>query len=511
MPALQLGTTLDGRFVLEEEAGRGGMAVVFRATDLREQRRVAVKMLHPDTRTSFILDHFAREAEILATVRHPYIVSYVAHGSTADGAAYLVVEWLDGESLGARLRRGPLTIAAAVQLGARLADALRATHARGVVHRDLKPDNIFLRQGELARIALLDFGVAHLTQAQAGRALTRTGEVIGTPEYMAPEQIRGERAIGPATDLFALGCVLFEALAGRPPFSGGQVASVLTRILFEEAPDVRTLRPGVPESLAALLGRLLTKDPAARLADAGTLLAELAQLSGQLPEEDAVPEAAAVRPTELRGALKELLCVVVGRPADTGAVTTAPSQGLTLTTDPDALRDALRALGGPADYLPDGSLVVVFRGAPSAVDQAVQAAQAALLVRERWPSARVAVATGRGHHAGLGPVGEAFDRAARLLLLGSTGGGVSAVGEALLDEVTASLIAGRFIMAPGRDGCFALLAARDAADELRPLPGRPTPCVCRGGVLAELPGPFAATAEQREGSAVVINGPQGRG
>ncbi|HRI53097.1 MAG TPA: serine/threonine-protein kinase, partial [Pseudomonadota bacterium] len=165
MPALQLGTTLDGRFVLEEEAGRGGMAVVFRATDLREQRRVAVKMLHPDTRTSFILDHFAREAEILATVRHPYIVSYVAHGSTADGAAYLVVEWLDGESLGARLRRGPLTIAAAVQLGARLADALRATHARGVVHRHLKPDNIFLRHGELARTALLDFAVAHRTHA----------------------------------------------------------------------------------------------------------------------------------------------------------------------------------------------------------------------------------------------------------------------------------------------------------------------------------------------------------
>jgi serine/threonine protein kinase len=256
-PRLVYGTTLVGRFVIEGVVGAGGMAVVYRARDLTTQAQVAVKLLHGDTRSDFIQDHFLHEAQILSTLRHPHIVSYIAHGSTANGEAYLAMEWLEGEDLEQRLRRGPLSLAEALRLIEHIAAALRETHARGIVHRDIKPSNLFLRHKQIDQVMLLDFGVARQLGGSAG--LTRTGAIIGTPEYMAPEQMRGDRSVGPAADIFALGCVLHECLSGQPPFFGEQIVAVLAKILFEPPSDIQKARPGIPNEVMDVLGRMLAK------------------------------------------------------------------------------------------------------------------------------------------------------------------------------------------------------------------------------------------------------------
>jgi eukaryotic-like serine/threonine-protein kinase len=171
------------RFLIEEKIGSGGMGVVYRARDPEGDRLVALKVL--DRAAEAEPERFAREARILASLRHPAIVRHVAHGHTAAGQAFLAMEWLDGEDLSVRLRRQGLTMAEAVQLGQRLAGALAEAHARGVVHRDLKPANVFLPGGRLDRAVLIDFGVAQTAFASA--RLTRSGAIVGTPSYMSPE------------------------------------------------------------------------------------------------------------------------------------------------------------------------------------------------------------------------------------------------------------------------------------------------------------------------------------
>lgn len=167
------------------------------------------------------------------------------------------MEWLNGEDLGQRLLRGPLPLMDCIRLLGCVSDALATAHERGIVHRDLKPTNIFLCGGEVARAKILDFGIAR--RIVGTHAMTRSGSVIGTPEYMAPEQARGARDLTPAADLFSLGCVFYECLTGQPPFTAGHVAAVLVRILFEAPVPVEERRPGVPAPVLTLLARLLEK------------------------------------------------------------------------------------------------------------------------------------------------------------------------------------------------------------------------------------------------------------
>lgn len=506
-PDLAPGALLDGRFAIEAPVGEGGMGVVYRAYDLLRQGPAAVKLLHGDPGAPLAQEHFQREAEILGALRHPHIVSYLAHGCAPCGAPYLAMDWLDGEDLGQRLRRGPLRLREVLRLGAAIADALHATHAHGVVHRDLKPANLFLRGGEIAQVVLLDFGVArHLS---AARQLTRTGTILGTPAYMAPEQVRGER-VGPAADVFSLGCVLYECLAGRPPFSAEQMISVLAQILFEEAADVRALRPGVPAAVAELMARMLAKDPRARISDGEALCHEWSRLPRSDPEDEDEGEgedAGAPPGDGLRGDLQELLCVVMA-----GAAGPPPHGEDEQGGAAGALLAGLRGLRGHADLLPDGSLVSVFQGFQSATDQAVQAAHAALLLREAWPGARVVVTTGRGARPGEVPMGEALDRAARMLsqqtLPGEGTGGQAGL---LLDEVTTALVEGRFEVARRGTGVFELRGPRTTPDESRPLLGRPTPCVGRERELAQLDGLFAQAVDEPLAAAVLVTGPPGSG
>src|SRR5215467_2831330 len=205
------------RFLVEARIATGGMSAIFRAIDQRTGRPVALKLLQSHGSAEAI-QRFARETQILAELHHPHIVSYVAHGVDETTQPYLAMEWLEGEPLAERIRRGPLglrdTVAVALGVGAALAEA----HERGVIHRDLKPSNLFLPDRDPARVVVLDFGIARWMPDRGG--VTRTGAIIGTPPYMSPEQARGVREIGPPSDIFSLGCVLYECLAGAPPFVG---------------------------------------------------------------------------------------------------------------------------------------------------------------------------------------------------------------------------------------------------------------------------------------------------
>ena len=412
------GSLVAGRFVLEQAAGSGGMGTVFRARDRNTDRLVALKVLHKNGGQLQDTARFLREAQVLAELRHPGIVAYVAHGHTEQGQPFLAMDWLDGEDLARRISRGGLRLTESLQLVSRVASALNMAHQHGIVHRDLKPSNLFLPGGDIERVTVLDFGIARRVLASSFGPMTQTGVVIGTPEYMAPEQARGQHDIGPSADVFSLGCVLFECLTGQPPFRGEHIAAVLAKILFDEVPRLRELRPELPERLEALIEHMLAKDPRRRPRDAGVLLNALAAL-GTLPDVDAPVAARTPSLASLQSGEQQLVSVVLAADA-----CLLPEQA-TLDASLDqagrkrfeSLRAALTMHGSHAERLADGSIVTTLVSGQNgtATDQAAQAARCALLVHERWPEATVALTTGRGVISDDGqlPLGEAIDRAAR--------------------------------------------------------------------------------------------------
>ncbi|MEO8698451.1 MAG: serine/threonine-protein kinase [Kofleriaceae bacterium] len=281
--ALLAGDTFAGIDVLRE-AATGGMGRVFEGVELATKQRVAVKLLTAGTRTEPA--RFAAEAEILERLTSDCIVAYVAHGVAVGGEPYLVMEWLDGETLAHRLAAGPLALAEAVTIARRVASALACAHASGIVHRDVKPSNVFLPGGAAARAKLIDFGVAR--QAEADRQLTATGQLVGTPGYMAPEQAMGRRDLDGRADLFALGCLLFEMIYGEPPFRGGEVVEVLAKVLMHEPQPVSSdRRAPPPPRLASLMRALLVKEPEHRLASAELVGNELDAITNAITTDDA--------------------------------------------------------------------------------------------------------------------------------------------------------------------------------------------------------------------------------
>jgi hypothetical protein len=491
------------RFEIERRAGGGGMGDVYRARDRSTGALVALKVTHQGIVGREAAERFDREARLLAEIDHPGIVSYVAHGTEPDGRLFLAMEWLDGEDLAARLARGPLLVEESVEFVRRVAAALGAVHRRGVVHRDLKPGNLFLVRGEVTGIKVLDFGVAR--RAAPSQRMTRTGTLVGTPQYMAPEQVRAGREITPVADVFSLGCVLYECLAGQPPFHAEHIAAVLARILFDDPPGVKGLRPEVPVPLSALVGRMLAKDPGLRPADGDALSAALEGLSA--PSSSVTGDGPARLPARAFAEKGQaLFSLVVASPAHASGddETVALGHAGADTDRQSDLRSALATLGLAVDFMADGSLMVKVAGTGSATDQAAHAAHGALTVMERWPSASVALATGRGAAEGAFPVGEVADRAAGLLAAPEKRSGV------LVDDLTARLLDPRFTLTPTPEGPLLTGLEKDA-DLSRSLLGKPTPCVGREAELGSLEALLSGCIEASEARAVLVTAPPGAG
>ncbi|HWN71608.1 MAG TPA: serine/threonine-protein kinase, partial [Haliangium sp.] len=265
---------------MEKLAGVGGMSEVYKARDANDQT-VAIKVLKAISR--HLLERFSREISALERLDHPAIVRYLGSGvMPATGQRFLVMEWLDGIELGARLRKERLDLDACLRLGERMAEALAVAHAAGIVHRDVKPSNIFLCAGEVDRAKLLDFGIARWVEAGI---LTATGARFGTPAYMSPEQVRGERSLDSRADVFSLGCVLFECMAGRPPFAARDDMAIFGKILFQNPPRLSEDVPGIPEAVEELVRRMLAREPAERPANGAEVAAEIRTLRGLLGQD----------------------------------------------------------------------------------------------------------------------------------------------------------------------------------------------------------------------------------
>ena len=271
-PVGRLTTALAGRYKIEREVGKGGMATVYLAHDLKHDRRVAVKILRPELAAVVGAERFLHEIKVTANLHHPSIVPLFDSGEAGE-FVYYVMPYLEGQSLRDRLNQErQLSIDEAIAITQDAAAALDYAHRQGVVHRDVKPENIALHEG---RAQVLDFGIALAVTTAGGERLTETGLSLGTPSYMSPEQATGDRRIDARSDVYSLGCVLYEMLAGDPPFSGSNVRAVIARVVTETPPSVRIGRDTIPEHIESAVMKALAKVAADRFTTAGEFAAAL--------------------------------------------------------------------------------------------------------------------------------------------------------------------------------------------------------------------------------------------
>jgi hypothetical protein len=444
---MAVSTLVADRFELLSEAGKGAMGSVHRAKDRKTGNQVAVKILILDR--DLDVGRFGREATLLSQLHHPNIVGYVSHGTTAEGQHYLAQEWVDGLTLRTQLKTIGVTAEEAVMMARGIADALAAAHRLGVLHRDVKPENLILAGGEADKIKLVDFGIARTTDEAA--RLTRTGVMIGTPAYMSPEQARGEAQLGPGVDVWALGCVLYEMLSGRTPYAGQTPMAIRAKVLFDAHSPLAPLCPEAPAALAELVEAMLQKDAAARPPSGNEVAAALRALPpiGPGPRRrtgatEAPTTMMPVRP--LRDEDKKSVncfvffnsCEVAVSPADT------------VTDHSEALGKAAAKHGLALHMLEDGSAVLAAkaRGRTAAVD----ATRAALELQKVMPSAAVSVVGSEGADmdAALERGGLALERSAMQSLFGEiVGEGGAAVH---VDQVIAELVAGDITVEQAESG-----------------------------------------------------------
>ncbi len=271
-PLPRLTTALADRYRIERELGQGGMATVYLAEDLKHRRKVAIKVLRPELAAVIGAERFVREIQTIATLQHPHILGLIDSGE-ADGTAYYVMPFVEGESLRDRLtREKQLPIVDAVRIATEVAGALDYAHRHGVVHRDIKPENILLHDG---RALVADFGIALAASKSGGTRMTETGMSLGTPHYMSPEQAMGEREITARSDVYALGCITYEMLVGDPPFLGGTAQAIVAKVMTEKPVPPSRMRDTVPVAVEDAVLTALAKLPADRFASAAEFAAAL--------------------------------------------------------------------------------------------------------------------------------------------------------------------------------------------------------------------------------------------
>ena len=502
MTAFASQASVGGRFLIEREIGRGAVGIVYRAIDEMTNQPVALKVIAISGVDAGEEARFRREGRVLAGLMHPGIVRLVAFGQLDEGMPHVAMEWLEGEDISQLMRRAPLPLLQCLGVAAQVADALSAAHAAGIVHRDVKPSNVFLvgsKVGEDGPIVakLVDFGVASAEDAK----LTRTGAIIGTPAYMAPEQARGDEGVNARADLYALGATLFEMIAGRPPHIGPTPIAILARLVTTPPPRLSDIYPDVHPALDDLMAELLATDPQERPKDAGTAADRLRGLASDLASRAGGDTTREMRlnsdapPISAVGPASQLSHSSGGSRLVTTILATHVPKG-----PPRARLIAhLRARGAEATEL-GGDAVVAHLGVSRALgDEATRAIDLALRLAK--VNATVGIATGRSRvERGTRPIGEVVDRAAALARDATR-------GQVLLDTTTAELAGGRYEFQIREDG--SALVAGTHVHKKDALGG--APFVGREAELSQLVASFERCLDDRTPILATLTGAPGIG
>jgi hypothetical protein len=480
-----------GRFRLQDVVASGGMGEVYRARDVVSHMQVCVKLLRAVEEREG--ERFLQEAKILSELKHPSIVRYLAHG-TIGSDRYLVMEWLEGEDLARRIARDPLTLADALVLLRQAAEALAYAHAHDVIHRDIKPQNLFLLEGKVSQLKLLDFGIAKLTN---GRRVTRTGNLVGTPGYLAPETVDAAVGIDGRADIFSLGCVMHECLTGQPTFRGHEPGVLIAKLMLEDPPPLAEILPDVPRSASDLVARMLAKKPERR-----PTAAQVLRIAAALDGLADVAGAGLGKAQEMQLTVVEqrVSCIVMA--TATLGPESPDSPRLAPTLAELEARLALR-FSARTFALPGCKILVTLPEGTVASDQAVLAARSALLVHQHLPEASVVVALGIARLSRRSAVGSVIEQAAHLLA--ETPG-----GRVRIDDDVAPLLGARFDLSRDEHGSY-LLGQRETYDGKRGLLGRPPTFVGRGQELSFLAGLQTDSALERQATTVLVVGPAGIG
>ncbi|HET8937460.1 MAG TPA: protein kinase [Polyangiales bacterium] len=489
MDFLEPGELVADRFQVEALRAVGGSSLVYRARDLATHENVALKVLALRDATTY--QRFRQEVTILSSLAHPSIVRYVAKGTTPRHSLFLAMEWLAGEDLANRLMRKGLCASDCLKLVRQLCQALAAAHDQGVLHRDIKPSNVFLVGGSISHVKLLDFGIARPRDAVS--ALTLAGSLVGTVGYMSPEQVRSSVDLDQRSDVFALGCLLFECLTGQHPFAAEHDVAVVTRVLCEEPSPIATLRPELGQVFQTLMLRLLAKSPDDRPADVMQALAEIEEAFGSAQLDDRTVPA---RPRSDGQADPRIVSVVaVRREAQQQPDANA-------SADVQLLAWLARDAGADLIRIRAKTWLMIFRATPHSTpsDQAAHAARSALRASQN-AAFELTVATGPVDRSGQRPLGAAVDGALSMLN--------QRTSTIPVDALTAGLLGGKFNI---RRSSHGLLLEGEAEDPgVGVLMGRGTPFVGRAKELAILGASLQQCLADEVARGVLLVGPSGAG
>jgi eukaryotic-like serine/threonine-protein kinase len=454
---LYLQTKVSDTFLLEEKIGEGGMGRVYAAKHLITGERVAIKILSTKEAkdSPSAIERFRREAEVLQSLRHPNIVSYVGSGLTPAQDPYLAMELLAGEPLLTRMKGGPLPGPDALEITRQVCEALSYVHANGVVHRDIKPANLFVCEGSPLRVKLIDFGIARFVDRK--HRLTRSGNIVGTPAYMAPEQIRGDKPSDDRADLYSLGVTLYEMLSGQMPLEAPETLSLLLKILESSPRPIRAFVK-VSAGVEALLQQALAKDPEVRFQSAADMAKMIRALQAGVaytppsrkvyssPPKitlelnnplEATQEASSIGEEPIGELRRVIVVVAVGSPENTEALQQTEAH--------------MREAGGLVEHLYDGRVVGFFGASYSHGDEPKRAIVSA--IESARAGLRVGVASGRVLSSKTLFSDAAIPEAAMLAARASA-------GDLLLSQETFAATRGLFDVAPAGGGAWRVLGER---------------------------------------------------